>query len=126
MSGVPYCRKCRNRFYVQDIEKDTLENNKFGPVVQYNDPSGHIQVALMSVDPGKSIPREMHPLISQFIRVESGMGEVILDDDIVHPLLSGKALVVPAGTWHEIVNTGSFPLKLYTLYCKDSRDKFEH
>lgn len=125
MSGVPYCRKCRNQFYVSDIEKDTLENERFGPVVQHNDPSGHIQVALMSVEPGQTVPREIHSELSQFIRVEAGMGRIILND-IPFDIFNGTAAVIPAGTWHEIVNTGQGPLKFYTLYCKDSAAKFEH
>jgi mannose-6-phosphate isomerase-like protein (cupin superfamily) len=111
--------------YVSNIELDTLENRDFGPIVQYNDPSGHIQVALMSVPLGKSVPREVHSRISQFIRIERGHADLIMDGKTFE-MREGSAAVIPAGTSHEIVNMGQCPLKLYTLYCKDAADAFEH
>ena len=110
---------------MKNIEKDTLENKEHGPVIQHNDPSGHIQVGLMSIAPGKDVPMEMHSHISQFIRVEQGVGVVIIDD-IEFNLSDGVAVVIPAGSWHRIVNMGERALKLYTLYCKDKADSFEH
>jgi len=143
MSGAPSCSRCENpakyqasagkslycstqcSLYVRNIERDTIENTEYGPVIQYNDPTGHIQVGLMSVAPGKSIPMEMHMYISQFIRVEQGVGHLIMDG-ITFNLRDGVAAVIPARTWHEIINMGERPLKLYTLYCKDAKEVFEH
>jgi len=117
----------KDAYYATNIELDTLNNRAFGPVVQYNDPAGHIQVALMSVAPGKRVPLEVHAHLSQFIRVERGYGELLLDGGKkTYPLRDGFATVIPAGTPHEIVNMGQRSLKLYTLYCKDAADAFEH
>lgn len=121
------CKVCgtSSTEYVRNIEQDTLDNRQYGPVVQYNDPTGHIQVALMSIAPGKKVPMEEHAHLSQFIRVERGYGELIMGGK-VHVLRDGTAAVIPAGVKHEIINMGQRSLKLYTLYCKDSKDAFEH
>ena len=110
-------------FYASNIKKDTLENRDFGPVVQHNDE--HIQVALMSIPVNKKVPMERHVHLSQFIRVESGNGKIIINGKNF-TIESGWAAIVPPNTPHEIINQGPFPLKIYTLYCKDSTGAFVH
>src|ERR1017187_9266368 len=72
------------------------------------------QLVLMALKPKEEIGAEVHKL-DQFFRVEEGTGEAVLDG-VRTAIQAGWAVVVPAGTNHNIVNTGSVPLKLYTLY----------
>ena len=85
----------------------------------------HCQLVLMALKPKEDIGVEVHKL-DQFFRVEEGSGEVVLDG--VHtPIRDGFAVVVPAGTTHNIVNTGTVPMKLYTLYAPPNhRDGVVH
>ncbi len=98
--------------YVDNIEKLTLENNDFRRVL-YTGP--HSQLVLMSLLPGEDIGNEVH-YVDQFFRFENGNGKSIIDD-VEYPFSSGTAILVPAGSWHNIVNTGDIPLKLYTVYA---------
>ncbi len=99
--------------YSVDIESATLENPNFREVL-YTAP--HSQLVVMTIEPGEEIGSERHPDHDQFIRVEAGEGEGILDGER-HALRNGTALVIPAGTQHNIVNTSSTaPLRLYTIY----------
>ncbi|TAK31868.1 MAG: cupin domain-containing protein [Chloroflexota bacterium] len=99
--------------YVTNIEKRSLENGYFREVL-FTGP--HSQLVVMSIAPGEDIGMETHPQVDQFIRVESGKGKAILSGE-EHDLEDGSAIVIPAGTEHNIVNaSGSEPLKLYTIY----------
>jgi|SRR5687768_901003 len=99
--------------YVTNIEQDTLANEDFRRVL-FTGP--HTQLVLMTLQPGEDIGRETHEDIDQFIRVESGEGEALLDGT-QHQLGDGSAVVIPAGVEHNIINTSSSTrLKLYTLY----------
>ena len=99
--------------YVINIEKKSLENNYFREVL-FTGP--HSQLVVMSIAPGEDIGMETHKDIDQFIRVESGIGQAILNGK-EYNLENGSAVVVPAGTAHNIVNRSkSAPLKLYTIY----------
>lgn len=103
-----------------DIDKVTNENPNYRKVI-YTAPEH--QLALMTLPSGGDIGEETHPSTDQFIRVESGKGESVMDGK-KHPLDDGTAVVVPAGTKHNIVNTGTKPLKLYTVYSdKQHPDK---
>lgn len=98
--------------YVTNIEKDTLENNYFRRVLYT---AKNTQLVLMSLRPKEDIGEETHTL-DQFIRVEAGEGFVILDD-VKHKISDGTAVVIPAGTKHNVVNDSSTEeLKLYSLY----------
>lgn len=98
--------------YVTNIEKDTLENNYFRRV-SYT--AKNTQLVLMSLQPKEDIGEETHTL-DQFIRVEAGDGSAILDG-VKHQISDGSAVVIPAGTKHNVVNdSNSEELKLYTLY----------
>lgn len=99
--------------YITDIEHKSLENTTFRTVL-YTDE--RLQLVVMSLLPKEDIGMEVHKL-DQFIRVEAGTGTAILDD-VEHPLKDGTAVIVPAGTNHNIINTSETePLKLYTLYA---------
>ncbi len=99
--------------YATDIEQRTLENAHFRQVL-FTAP--HSQLVVMTLQPGEEIGMERHDDGDQFVRVESGEGEAVLDGQ-PHPLRDGSAVVVPAGTQHNFVNTStSEPLRLYTIY----------
>lgn len=97
--------------YVENIEKLSLENDNFRKVL-YTD--NNSQLVVMSLLAGEEIGEEVHD-VDQFLRVEKGTGSAILHD-ISHELADGSVIIVPAGTKHNIVNTGSNSMKLYTLY----------
>lgn len=98
--------------YITNIEAAALENEYFRKVLYT---AKNSQLVLMSLRPGEEIGEEVHAL-DQFIRVESGIGKSVLDG-VEHELSDGTAIVIPAGTLHNIINTSpDAPLKLYTLY----------
>jgi mannose-6-phosphate isomerase-like protein (cupin superfamily) len=99
--------------YLTNIEKKTLDNTKFREVL-FTGP--HAQLVIMALKPGEEIGLETHEGVDQFIRVEAGRGMAFLDEK-TQPLEDGSAVVIPAGTRHNIVNTSkNEPLKLYTIY----------
>ena len=98
--------------FAQDIESLAVKNNEFRRVLYT---AKYCQLVVMSLKAGEEIGAEVHTL-DQFFRVEEGTGEAVLDD-IRTVIRAGFAVVVPAGTNHNIINTGSAPLKLYTLYA---------
>ncbi len=82
----------------------------------------HLQVVVMSIDVGEDIGLEVHPDVDQFLRIEQGRGLVQMGArkdqlDFVTEVGKGDAIMVPAGTWHNLTNTGKRPLKLYTIYA---------
>ena len=99
--------------FVQNIEKETLENENFRKVLYT---SKHSQLVLMSLRPNEEIGMEVHADNDQFFRFEKGQGECIIDGN-KYELKDGVAVVVPAGSQHNIINTsGTEELKLYTIY----------
>ena len=105
-----------------NIERDSLLNTDFRRVFYTAE---HMQLVLMSLKSGEDIGEEIHTL-DQFIRVEKGEGNAYLNGHI-YPLLDGSIVLVPAGTKHNIVNTGEEDLKLYTLYAPpEHKDKTIH
>lgn len=95
-----------------DIEEATIANTNFRKVL-YTAP--HSQLVLMNLLPGEEIGMEVHPQVDQFFRIEAGEAKAILNGEEVM-LKNGSVLIVPAGTEHNIINTGDEALKLYTLY----------
>ena len=96
-----------------NIETETLDNDNFRRVL-YTAP--HSQLVVMTLQPGEEIGLETHGDGDQFIRVEAGQGEAVLDGER-HALSDGAAVVIPAGTEHNVVNTSATePLRLYTVY----------
>ena len=108
--------------FVKDIEGLAVKNVDFRQVLYT---AKHCQLVVMALKPKEEIGAEVHKL-DQFFRVEEGSGEAVLDGvrTAIHP---GFALVIPAGTNHNIINTGDTPLKLYTLYAPPNhRDGVVH
>ena len=99
--------------YSIDIEKATEENEFFRKVLYT---AQHMQLVLMTLKIGEDIGQEIHPDVDQFIRVEEGEADAILDGE-VHKLSDGSVVVIPAGTEHNVINTSSSEaLRLYTVY----------
>ena len=97
--------------YTVDLEAATLANENFRHVLYT---TKHSQLVLMSLAAGEDIGEEVHEL-DQFIRVEAGQGKAVLNG-VAYALSDGRAVVVPSGLRHNIINTSNEPLKLYTLY----------
>jgi len=105
--------------FVINIEKATEENRNFRRALWTGK---HLQVTLMSIPPGQDIGLEVHPNVDQFLRIEEGQGMVMMGDrrdrlTFSQRVFEDYAIMVPAGKWHNIVNTGSTPLKLYSIYA---------
>lgn len=108
--------------FIQDIESLAIKNDDFRQVIYT---AKYSQLVLMALKPKEDIGAEVHKL-DQFFRVEEGSGEAVLDG-VRTPIRAGFAVVVPAGTNHNIINTGSVPMKLYTLYSPPNhRDGVVH
>jgi mannose-6-phosphate isomerase-like protein (cupin superfamily) len=108
--------------YVQDIESIATGNNDFRRVLYT---AQNCQLVVMSLKPQEDIGAEVHKL-DQFFRVESGRGVAELNG-VRTAIQAGYAVIVPAGARHNIINTGSEPLKLYTLYAPPNhRDGVVH
>ncbi len=109
--------------YVANIEELAKSNENFRQVL-YTAP--HSQLVVMSLKPGEAIGEEVHQL-DQFIRCELGSGEAVLNG-VSHQIKDGFAVVIPAGTKHNIINLSpAQPLKLYTLYSPPNhRDGVVH
>lgn len=97
--------------FITNIEKATTENKNFRKVL-YTDHNS--QLVLMSLLPGEDIGEEVHG-VDQFLRVEEGKGKAILND-VEHEIGDASVIIVPAGTKHNIVNSKSGEMKIYTLY----------
>ena len=115
-------------FFVSDIEKDTLENENYRKVIWTTEYKG-MQLVLMSIPVGQDIELEIHKEADQFIRIEKGDGELHIGkhEEVSVPIKDGSALIIERNTYHRIVNVGSIPLKLYTVYtpAQHSKNKVE-
>ena len=98
--------------YVDNIEKRTKENDDFRRVLYTGK---HMQLVLMTLQPGEDIGEEVHDDVDQFFRIEKGEGAVEIDG-VAHAVEDDDAIIVPAGARHNVINSGEKPLKLYTLY----------
>jgi len=98
--------------FVQNIEQDAIQNTNFRQVLYT---SNYLQLVVMSIPVGGEIGMETHG-VDQFIRIEQGKGKAILNGE-EHDIEDGTAVVVPASTEHNFVNTGDTDLKLYTIYA---------
>jgi mannose-6-phosphate isomerase-like protein (cupin superfamily) len=104
--------------WVGDIESVTLDNDAFRRVLFTGD---HTQLTVMHLAPGEDIGREVHPDRDQFLRLEQGRARLELSRtqdsvDETYDVEEDWAFIVPAGTWHNVVNTGDGDLRLYSLY----------
>ena len=98
--------------FVQNIESLAVENLNFRKVIYT---AKNSQLVLMSLKPQEDIGAEIHK-VDQFFRVEEGAGEAVLNGART-AIQAGFAVLVPAGVNHNIINTGTVPMKLYTLYA---------
>lgn len=101
------------RGYSEDIDQATVENEDFRRVLYTGK---HLQLVLMTLQPGEEIGAEVHPDGDQFFRFEEGEGVVDIDG-VENHVRDDFGVIVPAGARHNVRNTGSGPLKLYTLYA---------
>ena len=98
--------------YCDDIQKRTLDNQDFRRVLYTGK---NLQLVLMTLKPGEEIGEEVHEDRDQFFRIEEGEGTVYIDG-AANQVEDDFAVIVPAGARHNVVNTGSAPLRLYTIY----------
>jgi mannose-6-phosphate isomerase-like protein (cupin superfamily) len=102
-----------NDYYHDNIEQATIKNKNYRVVI-CTTPT--MQLVLMSLKPGEDIGLEVHPYITQFIRVEKGEGIAIIDGEKFE-LFDNVAVIVPLNKEHNIINTSKYnDLKLYTIY----------
>ena len=99
--------------YADNIEKATIANQDFRRVLYTGK---NLQLVLMTLPPGCDIGEEVHEDRDQFFRIEEGEG-VIRIDGVDNKVEDDFAVIVPAGARHNVINTGSEPLRLYTLYA---------
>lgn len=127
--------------FVVDIEEATRQNNNFRTALWTG---CHLQLTLMSINVGEDIGLEVHPNLDQFIRIDQGQGLVKMGDtkdrlDFQRKVFDDYAFIIPAGKWHNLINTGNKPLKLYSIYAppqhpygtvhktkKDAEENHEH
>ncbi|MCF8011899.1 MAG: cupin domain-containing protein [Clostridiales bacterium] len=105
--------------FVVNIEEATLLNNNFRIALWTGN---YLQLTLMSINVGDDIGLEMHPCVDQFIRIEQGQGLVMMGDrkDNLYyqrRVYDDYAILIPAGKWHNLINTGCTPIKLYSIYA---------
>jgi len=105
--------------YVVNIEEATVENTTFRTAIWTGE---NLQLTVMSIAPGDDIGLEVHPDGDQFIRIEEGQGLVQMgnsEDNLNYQkrVSDDFAILIPAGKWHNVINTGNTPLKLYVVYA---------
>lgn len=111
------------RGYIENIEDKTLQNDYFREVLFTTD---KCQLVVMSLKAGEDIGAEVHDTVDQFIRIESGEGVVILNEEETK-ISAGSAVIVPAGTKHNVINQSGSSMKLYTIYVPpEHRDGVIH
>lgn len=118
-SPGPVLKDFGPRPFVINISMATRQNENFRTALWTGE---HFQITLMSLHPGEDIGLEMHPDVDQFLRIEQGMGMVRMgeqkeDLNFIRPVQKDDTVVIPAGTWHNLINTGPIPLKLYSIYA---------
>jgi mannose-6-phosphate isomerase-like protein (cupin superfamily) len=105
--------------WVVNIDSFTLNNSRFRST-QWTGSS--LQMTVMSLKPGEEIGLEKHDLGDQFIRVEQGVGRVVMGatkDQLTfdQQVFEDSAILIPGGYWHNVMNTGRVPLKVYVIYA---------
>lgn len=105
--------------FVVNIDQATKQNNNYRTALWTGK---HFQVTLMSINVGEDIGLEVHPTTDQFIRIEEGQGLVQMGDskdrlDFQAMAYDDYAIMIPAGKWHNVINTGNQPLKIYVIYA---------
>jgi mannose-6-phosphate isomerase-like protein (cupin superfamily) len=105
--------------FVVNINEATKQNNTFRTALWTGT---HLQVTLMNLNVGEDIGLEIHPDVDQFLRIEQGQGIVQMGKSkdnlsFERNVYDDFAILIPAGTWHNVTNTGNTPLKLYSIYA---------
>lgn len=105
--------------FVVNINQAAKSNSTFRTALWTGN---HLQVTLMSLQVGEDIGLEIHPDTDQFLRIEQGAGVVLMGDSpnnltYQRQVQANSAIMIPAGTWHNVINTGNLPLKLYSIYA---------
>ena len=105
--------------YVVNIEELTIANDTFRTAVWTG---SNMQMTVMAIQPGDDIGAEVHDDHDQFLRIEQGAARVVMGDSADDlsfdvPAEADFAILVPAGKWHNVINTGDVPLKLYSIYA---------
>lgn len=98
--------------YVANIVEKSLQNKNFRHVLFT---STKMQLVVMSLLPGEEIGEEVHPTVDQFFRIEEGIATVIIDGE-EQIVVDDDVIIVPAGATHNLINTGTGVVKLYTIY----------
>lgn len=104
--------------YVVNINEATKQNTNYRIALWTGT---YLQLTLMSINPREDIGLEMHEDVDQFLRVEEGQGLVIMGDSpnnmyFQEMVFDDYVILIPAGKWHNVINTGCTPLKLYSIY----------
>ncbi|QIC49651.1 cupin domain-containing protein [Lysinibacillus sphaericus] len=104
--------------FVININEASKKNNTYRSALWTGK---HLQLTLMSLNPGEDIGLEMHPNVDQFLRIEQGQGVTQMGESkdnltFKRNVHDDFSIFIPAGTWHNLTNTGSIPLKLYSIY----------
>ncbi|KML30934.1 cupin domain-containing protein [Priestia aryabhattai] len=107
------------RPFVININEASKQNNTYRTALWTGT---HLQVTLMSLKPGEDIGLEIHPNVDQFLRIEQGQGVVQMGKSknnltFKRKVYDDDAIFIPAGTWHDVTNIGTTPLKLYSIYA---------
>lgn len=105
--------------FVVNIDKATMQNQNYRTALWTGE---YLQLTLMSINVGGDIGLEMHPNVDQFIRIEDGYGLIKMGSEkdklnYQREINGNYAVVIPAGTWHNLINVGNRPLKLYSIYA---------
>ena len=105
--------------FVVNINEASKQNNTYRTALWTGT---HLQVTLMSIKVGEDIGLEIHPNVDQFLRIEQGQGIVQMGKskdnlNFERNVYDDSAIMIPRGTWHNVINTGNIPLKLYSIYA---------
>lgn len=105
--------------FIINIDEATSQNYNFRVALWTGK---HLQLTLMNINAGEDIGLEVHPNVDQFLRIEYGEGVAMMGptkDNLCYQqsVSADDVILVPAGTWHNVVNTGCYPLKLYSIYA---------
>jgi len=121
-NDTPICSNLSNDFgpnpFAINIRRSTLQNNYFRTALW----TGKcLQVTLMCIKPGEDIGLEMHPNLDQFLYIEQGQGTIIMGDEkdnltFEKRIFQNNAIIIPAKTWHNLINKGRISIKLYSIY----------
>ncbi|MDW5298776.1 MAG: cupin domain-containing protein [Sedimentibacter sp.] len=118
-NGVNELKDYGPKPFVINIEEATLENNNYRTALWTGN---HLQLTLMNINVGEDIGLEVHPDLDQFLRIEEGQGIIEMGDrkdnlDFKENVYDDFAFIIPAGKWHNLINIGNTPLKLYSIYA---------